>query len=466
MKKIHRHIAIYLVLVLALSMVPPSVAAEKGSATGPAGDLSAGEETEDRREGTGAGILGSVPSGPESGPPPPVAGPSTEGLPAAEGSVPASSPSHVLSDGSAPGAAPALSEAADQKEDNGNAGLKAQAEDPFVPTQRGLFAAPLNPGPFTVSPSSILVSEGGVYGPLPDPEPRKYYTFLGWYTAKAGGYQVGEGALVTLKKGAALYARWKTDMFTLRFSPNGGSVSVDSYDYSYAEPYQELPTPLRPGYSFVGWYTARTGGKKIDRNTKCVITQTTEVFARWAPVWYLQIDTRWNTKWYRVRKETSTIGGAGCGPSSMAMVISTLKAPGTTPVETCAWSQRRGYKAYLSGTYDSYFRAHGKATGIAVTQLSTTSRSNMSKAKAQVYDTMAMNAIKRGDFVIALMGKGNWTKVGHFVLWYGMEGNNVLIRDPASTAAGRAKNTLTLFKSQVKRYWVISVPGNKKLNPV
>jgi uncharacterized repeat protein (TIGR02543 family) len=243
-------------------------------------------------------------------------------------------------------------------------------------------------------------------------------------------------------------------------------VTVDAYDYSYGSPYQELPTPLRPGYSFVGWYTAKTGGKKIDRKTICTITRPTQVFARWAPVWYLQIDTRWNKNWYRVRKESSTIGGSGCGPSSMSMVISTLKTPGTTPVETCAWSQSRGYKAYLSGTYDSYFRAHGKAVGISVTQLSATSQNKMSKARAKVYDTIAMNAIKRGDFVIALMGKGNWTTVGHFVLWYGMEGNNVLIRDPASTAPGRAKNTLTLFRSQVKRYWVISVPNHKKLNPV
>ena len=47
---------------------------------------------------------------------------------------------------------------------------------------------------------------------------------------------------------------------------NGGSVS-DATRFVYpANPYGELPTPTRTGYSFTGWYTAASGGTKINSN--------------------------------------------------------------------------------------------------------------------------------------------------------------------------------------------------------
>ena len=87
------------------------------------------------------------------------------------------------------------------------------------------------------------------------------------------------------------------------------------------------------------------------------------------PVSYLQTDGRWRDKPYRVTGEKSTIGSAGCGPSCAAMVISTLTGKTVTPVDTCDWSIRHGYKALNQGTYYSYFVPQLKAYGIQCKQM-------------------------------------------------------------------------------------------------
>ena len=83
---------------------------------------------------------------------------------------------------------------------------------------------------------------------------------------------------------------------------------------------------------------------------------------------------------------------------------------------------------------------------------------------ASKYHEMAKKAIRRGDMVIACMGKGNWTSSGHYVLWYGLEAEKVLIYDPWSNKPGPTKADYSLFKSQVKYYWVVKVPNELKGN--
>lgn len=172
------------------------------------------------------------------------------------------------------------------------------------------------------------------------------------------------------------------------------------------------------------------------------------------PVYYLQTDARWKNKDYSTKGEKTTIGESGCGPSCMAMVIATLKDSQITPVHTCAWALKRGYKALRQGTYYSYFKPQGKEYGINVKQLNTANV--YGKTGAEVHNE-ALKLVKAGHWIIACMGKGNWTKSGHFVLWYGMDGNKVLINDPNSKKESRTKAAHSLFKSQVKYYFLVEV---------
>lgn len=174
------------------------------------------------------------------------------------------------------------------------------------------------------------------------------------------------------------------------------------------------------------------------------------------PVSYMQTDSRWKKKSYAVKGETATIGSAGCGPTCAAMVIAEFIDPKITPVETCKWSLDHGYKALKQGTYHSYLKEQGKAYGLNWEQI--TSGSIYGKTSHSSHKK-ALEAIKNGDYVIALMGKGNWTSSGHYILWYGIDGNYVLINDPNSTKSSRVKGNYNTFISQVKHYFICHRPN-------
>ena len=177
------------------------------------------------------------------------------------------------------------------------------------------------------------------------------------------------------------------------------------------------------------------------------------------PIYYMQTDSRWKNSNYSARGEKKTIGSSGCGVACSAMVIATLKDKNVTPIETANWSMAHGYKALNQGTYYSYFVPQFDIYGIQCKKLN---NSNLYGKSSSAYHTEALNALKNGDWVIACMGKGNWTSSGHFIIVYGYENGYVYTNDPASKASRRVKNTWNLFANQVKYLWTITLPDSLK----
>lgn len=174
------------------------------------------------------------------------------------------------------------------------------------------------------------------------------------------------------------------------------------------------------------------------------------------PVSYLQTDLKWRYKPYAVKGESSTIGGSGCGPTAMAMVLATWADPKVTPETECAWALAHGYKSKGGGTFHSYFAAAAARYGLVSRQLNSASIYGQG---GSAYHDIAKAAVDRGDLVIACMGKGLWTSGGHFVLVWNITGNVVCINDPASTRPERTRGNYAVFKQQVKYYHVIRQPA-------
>jgi hypothetical protein len=140
------------------------------------------------------------------------------------------------------------------------------------------------------------------------------------------------------------------------------------------------------------------------------------------------------------------------------MVIETMTGQTYTPVDACAWSVNHGYKAKGQGTYYSYFKPQMAAFGIECKQLN--GASLYGNATSAVHD-QALALLKQGYYLIACMGKGNWTSSGHFVVvWW--EDGKVRINDPASTKDSRVNGDLTTFKSQVKYYFAADARNYNK----
>ena len=169
------------------------------------------------------------------------------------------------------------------------------------------------------------------------------------------------------------------------------------------------------------------------------------------PVSYLQTDKRWKSLPYRVKGETATIGGSGCGPTAAALAIETLTGQTFTPVDACKWSVDHGYKALNAGTYYSYFVPQFKAFGVDCKQLLGSSLHN--KPGHPIHDQVR-RYLEEGYYVIALMGPGTWTSGGHYILLWAWD-DKVRINDPASTKDKRLNGDPETFKREVKQYWLI-----------
>ena len=177
------------------------------------------------------------------------------------------------------------------------------------------------------------------------------------------------------------------------------------------------------------------------------------------PVSYLQTDPRWGSLDYSAPGEKTTIGASGCGPTAMAMVLATWADPNVTPKTECAWALRNGYKAPKQGTYYGYFVPAAARYGLKARQLSWTNIYGNSKSSLH---EEAREAVEAGHLVIACMGKGLWTSSGHYVLVWKIQGNTIYINDPASTRTVRTQGDYSLFRQQVKYYWIIERPKNMK----
>ena len=174
------------------------------------------------------------------------------------------------------------------------------------------------------------------------------------------------------------------------------------------------------------------------------------------PTSYLQTDPRWANVDYSAKGEKTTIGKSGCGPTAMAMVLATWADKSVTPKSECTWALAHGYKAPHQGTYYGYFAAAAKRYGLYCRMLNGASIYGNPNSK---YHAEAKAAVDRGNLVIACMGRGLWTSSGHFVLVWKIDGNTIYINDPASTRTVRTQGDYSLFKQQVKYYFVVKKPA-------
>lgn len=74
-------------------------------------------------------------------------------------------------------------------------------------------------------------------------------------------------------------------MREVRFNANGGSVSVNTYYLVPGDAIGMLPIPSRTGYTFIGWFTAKSGGTKISSAT--TVSADITYYAHWSANQYV-----------------------------------------------------------------------------------------------------------------------------------------------------------------------------------
>lgn len=117
------------------------------------------------------------------------------------------------------------------------------------------------------------------------------YDFAGWYTALTDGEEITAATVVSEDLISSdsttinVYAHWTAKQYTVTLDARGGSFaggeSLKTQPVTYGSVYGELPSPVRPGYDFVGWYTSTYNGTLITAESKHTITKDRTLYATW-----------------------------------------------------------------------------------------------------------------------------------------------------------------------------------------
>lgn len=119
------------------------------------------------------------------------------------------------------------------------------------------------------------------YGTLPTPT-RDGYAFNGWYSAKSGGVKVSSSTTITTPSSHSLYAQWTPNTYTVSFDSNGGGTAPSSKKVTFGSAYGAFGTVSRSGYTFVGWFTEKNGGKEVLADTKYTTASNQTLYAHWS----------------------------------------------------------------------------------------------------------------------------------------------------------------------------------------
>ena len=156
-----------------------------------------------------------------------------------------------------------------------------------------------------IKESTGTVTFDKTYGKLPLPK-KPGYTFAGWHTSETQETLITETSPVTTAIDHTLFAHWAPKSYTVTFDAQSGSGAKDSTGtVSFGEPYGELPTPTRPGYTFAGWFSAILGGASVTSESSVMTAAAHTLYARWTPQSYtVTLDTQGGSN---AKEPTSTV---------------------------------------------------------------------------------------------------------------------------------------------------------------
>lgn len=152
-------------------------------------------------------------------------------------------------------------------------------------------------------------------------------------------------------------------------------------------------------------------------------------------------------QYYRSNKKPATISSHGCGPTSLAIIVSSMLNKQITPIETTSKvCLKKGCTS--DGSYYSQLVTVGSDYGLNAT---TTKK-----------DQDVINALGSGNsLVIVLMGPGTFTKGGHYIVLTGVnDKGQVSVADPASRKRTETKwfsfNTIVEQRKKYAPYMIFS----------
>ena len=153
---------------------------------------------------------------------------------------------------------------------------------------------------------------------------------------------------------------------------------------------------------------------------------------------FLQWDERWGYTIYG----SNVMGLTGCGPTCLSMVCMYLLDDSSYhPRYVADFAEANGYYVDGSGSAWTLISEGGETLGLEVTEL-------------PLDENRMIKNLELGNPIICIMGPGDFTTSGHFIVLAGCEDGRFVVNDPNSKTNSEKLWSYEEIQGQIKNLWV------------
>lgn len=151
---------------------------------------------------------------------------------------------------------------------------------------------------------------------------------------------------------------------------------------------------------------------------------------------------QWDQRWGYHRYAGEVMGLSGCGPTALSMVAIFMTGDITkNPRWVADFASQNSYAVDGSGTAWSLMLEGARQIGL-------------SSKEIPVERERVENNLQAGNLIIALMGPGEFTSNGHFIVLTGLQNGRLKINDPNSRKNSEKTWDIDQVLEQTKAVWV------------
>lgn len=154
---------------------------------------------------------------------------------------------------------------------------------------------------------------------------------------------------------------------------------------------------------------------------------------------------QWDQRWGYNQYAGELMGLSGCGPTCLSMVcLYLLDDPIYTPKYIAEFAEDNGYSVDGNGSAWTLISSGGVELGLDVTEI-------------PLDENRIIRNLEVGNPIICVVGPGDFTTTGHFIIITGYEDGTVTVNDPNSNARSEQRWDLKSVMRQIRNLWVCRV---------
>lgn len=156
---------------------------------------------------------------------------------------------------------------------------------------------------------------------------------------------------------------------------------------------------------------------------------------------------QWDRRWGYLDYGADVAGLTACGPVCLSMVAYYFtKDPAMAPDRMIRFAIEHGYCAPGDGSYWSLIDQGGAELGLEATEV-------------EIDEDTALASLEAGNPIICVMGPGDFTASGHFIVMTGVEDGRIRVNDPNSYANSQKLWDFSHIADQILCMWVMAYAG-------